>query len=430
MTTRMGILSELARLVAHSVVATGVAGAQTDKDVGIGDQAPLVRYAILKGAPDEIGEATFSPDGCTLATVSGNGIVQLWDVPSRTEKLTFKETVAHGQVRSPASKSRSERMRETVTPMQFAFAFSSDSQFLAALDRDANTHIWSARTGQEVMPSRKLSTSLPWGWPGPTVLFPAERPMAVGVSLVGLHPVKSTVRIWDLSTGTEFVPMRDRISRFSEFAVSHDGRLVAVGIDRGIGQPDGTVEVWDVVNGRRIAKVTTGSLDHNTLAFSHDDKTFVTVKGDRDVGANGWDFLVTAWDLTANVKMKSFKDSMKGRMYAAALSPDDKYLLGMMIDATIEVWNVSTGVRRAFQPNTIEPSMEIDESNFSRKGTLYFTYRRPPEAESVVIRDWWSRRTITSLEGQTLAVFSPDGHMLATAGFDRFITLWSLPEVR
>jgi WD40 repeat protein len=422
--------NESAALIAHSIMAIGILGAGAGNDTGLDGQATLIRQAVLRGAPDEIGEATYSHDSRTLATVSGSGVVQLWDLTTAREKFSFRERVAHGEVRIPASKSSPERFKETVVPIQFAFAFSKDGQFLAAVDKEAKSYVWSTSTGREIIPAKDLSASPPWGWPWPVVLFPAETPMFVGVSFVGFHPVRSSVRVWDLSTGKDFAPMKDRVSRFSEFAVSHDRRLIAVGMDRGLEQPDGTVEVWDVVAGRRIAQTTTGSLENNTLAFSHDDKTLITVRGNRDFAAGAWDFEVTAWDLILDVKKTSFKGSTKRRMYAAALSPDDKYLLAIRIDASIEVWNLGTGTRRDLEDDTIEPSMEIDENDLCPKGTLYVTRRKPPDPDGVLVRDWWSRRTIARLEGQTLAVFSPDGRILATAGTDDSITLWSISEVK
>ena len=185
-----------------------------------------------------------------------------------------------------------------------------------------------------------------------------------------------------------------------------------------------------MVEGRRDARTTAGPLDGNTVAFSQDDQTLIAVKGSRKLGHNGWDFEATAWDLVANAKKTSFKASMNGGMHAVAMSPGDKYLLAIMFDATIEVWDLRTGSRRELQPSSIEPSMEIDESNLSPKGSLYITYRRLPEAEGVVLRDWWTRRTIASFEGQKLGVFSPDGRVLATAGIDNSLTLWIISGVR
>ncbi len=300
------------------------------------------------------------------------------------------------------------------------FAFSRNGQFLVAGDRLFNCVVWNLVTGRAILGPRRLIEDV---CQEPALAFPTVRPVFIAVTVAGVHPVHSLLRMWDIRTGEDHTALKEPLSLFEQFAISHDGRKIALATAvRSVAEPDGSVEVWDIVGGRRIAHMMTGDPDYNPLAFSPDDNSLVTVNG-------GHEFEATTWNLLTDVKKSSFKGKMDSRIFRVEISPDNAYLLAEIRNGEIAVWDMSTGVRRQQSPQADKPSKHVGEIVFSPVGTFYATYRKVDDTE-VVLRDWASGRVISRLEGQTVAVFSPDGRILATAGIDHSLTLWDVSPAK
>jgi WD40 repeat protein len=71
-----------------------LASASGDKTARLWDLATNEESAILKGHTESVMSVTFSPDGKTLATASRDKTVKLWDVATGKEQATLKGTQA------------------------------------------------------------------------------------------------------------------------------------------------------------------------------------------------------------------------------------------------------------------------------------------------------------------------------------------------
>jgi WD40 repeat protein len=192
-----------------------------------------------------------SPDGKWLVCSIPDGGLKLWDVERRGPVQTF-----------PA-------------PADFpALQFSPDGARLAVGGQDGAVKIWDVASG-------KLFH---------TFDSPAERAVAVLYSpdgkwlavFGGANLTISEVRILDAETGEE-VQRPLKITNPSAFTFSPDSRRLV------IGNPDGTVKLWDQTTGQETLTLNGHTGRVTSLAFSPDGRRLISA---------GADFTVRTWDAT------------------------------------------------------------------------------------------------------------------------------------
>src|SRR5947208_98987 len=92
------------------------------------EKAPTVKeQATLKGHTNAVWSVTWSPDGKTLASGSGDMTIKLWDTASGQERATLK---GH-------------------TDWVISVAFSPDGKTLASGSQDQTIKLWDVVTGKE-----------------------------------------------------------------------------------------------------------------------------------------------------------------------------------------------------------------------------------------------------------------------------------------
>jgi WD40 repeat protein/tetratricopeptide (TPR) repeat protein len=187
-------------------------------------------------------------------------------------------------------------------------------------------------------------------------------------------------------------------------ALSSDGRLLAAACSRldGAGRPQGEVGLWEVDTGRRLRTLAAFDQAVYTLAFSADGRLLAAgSEGTHEIDEKGAAFgggRVKVWDTHSGKERAAFATS--DRVYALAFSPD--------------------GVRVAAGSVRFQTSRE-------------WPFTRPAQGE---VRVWdieAGREHMTFARhraGVRALAFSPDGHVLATGGFDHAIKLWDVPARR
>ena len=188
--------------------------------------------------------SAFSQDGRTLATISDNGTVQLWE--TATGQLISSFTV-------PGNTSL------------FSVAFSPDDKSLATGGGDSGTvRLWDTATGQLIN-----SFTVPGGSDADPVVFsPDGKTLATGAYT---HPVE----LWDIAThhpvrsftipGVFTIP---GISGANTVAFRPDGKTLATISDNGM------VELWDTATHHLVSSFTIPGINGaNLMAFSHDGQT-------------------------------------------------------------------------------------------------------------------------------------------------------------
>jgi WD40 repeat protein/transcriptional regulator with XRE-family HTH domain len=299
------------------------------------------------GAPfrDRVFTVAFSPDGKTLATVSDDGNARLWDVAT------------HNQIGPPFGSGEAS-----------ALAFSSSGKTLATGDLDGTARLWDVATHTQIGASLTIgppSNPTPSLEP-PTVAFSPDGKTLATVGGDG------KARLWDVTTHNQIgPPFGDGL--LPQVAFSPDGKTLATTGN------DGKARLWDVTTHTQIgASLTTGPARtpnqplRQVVAFSPDGGTLATT---------GNDGTARLWDLATHTQIGALPTPL---VTAVAFSPDGKTLATGDLDGTARLWDLAavTGL-----PVNVDVSRPVGGP-------------RQPVA------------------------FSPDGKTLATAGIDGTVRLW------
>jgi COMPASS component SWD3 len=260
----------------------------------------------LKGHLGLVSAVAYSPDGMTIASVSSDKTVKLWDTITGTLKSTL---VGHAKEIN-------------------AIAFSPNGTVLASGSLDGTTKLWDVTTGQLVHTLAGHSASVQ------SVAFSADGAIVVSGSW------DQNIKVWNVSKGILIRTIKgqcDVINSLAitmlppDFPLSKRGHreIIAIGT-----QFDGRIKIWDLHTGERV----------QTLA-GHDDSgvTAITISPDgRTLASSGWDKTVRVWNLETTEEkytLKAHSDSV----WSVAFSPDGKTLASGSWDKTIKLWNLQTG---------------------------------------------------------------------------------------
>ena len=227
-----------------------------------------------QGYGEVLDRLAFSPDGSSLATGSGSGVVKVWD----TESLHVRVSMT------------------SHTGSVFSVAFAPNAKQLTSASRDGTVRLWDASNGQELAVLRGRGCYFL------SVAFaPDGKILAAGTS-------DGSVKVWDVSTLKELATLKGHTGQLWAVAFAPDGKVLATG------SRDGLVKLWDAGTLRELATLRGHKSLVTALAFAPDGKTMVT--GSEDGTAKFWD--VTTLQETASLPA--------GRVWSVAFSPDGKTL--------------------------------------------------------------------------------------------------------
>ena len=244
---------------------------------------------------DWVNSVVFSPDGGTLASGSGDGLVRLWDVGTG-ELLAALE--GH-------------------TNTVHSVAFSPDGRSLASVARSSvnsnhwRIRLWDAGTGK---------------------LLHVLEPRSGGVFSVAFSPDGRTlassgrykVWLWDVGTG-ELSDVFEHESEIHSVAYSPDGRILAGG------SRDWRVRLWDVGTGQ-ILQVLRHEEEVRSVAFSPDGGTLASASSDRTV---------RLWEVETGQLLDVLEHD--GKVESVAFSPDGRIVASGSRDGTIRLWDAAAG---------------------------------------------------------------------------------------
>jgi len=327
----------------------------------------------------QVNQFAYSPDGKTLATVSGNGTrsfaetVNLWDAASHQElggALTVNAT-APVLTFSPDSTTLITGSGSTLTFWDIAVArqlgsvihgtlalsaFSPDGRTVAALT-DHGAGLWDVGThrplGQPLLINKYGSAT--------ALSFSPD-----GRQLATSGPFGAGVEFWDVATHRKIGPtvLRQPNQRVSIIAYSPDGKYVAVGGD--------TFALWDRRTGRAAAHRMRFAYPVSGVAFSRDSRVIFTattqvqrwdVATQRRIGrpfavgdaisdmavSPGGDTValitnadVTLWDVTTGRQLGTAINTGVGSLNSLAFSPDGQILAVAGQDGAIRLWDVAS----------------------------------------------------------------------------------------
>ena len=237
--------------------------------------------------------ASFGPDGTRLAT-GHNGTVQLWDLTTMTELITFASPgynitlrfSSDGDLLASGTNGSAVRLWDLTTLERkaefwhysnyndvYSISFNSDDTILASGSQDDTVQLWDLTT-------LKGKATLEHSYNVGSVDFSPD-----GKTLVSVRRDSrgwdNWLHLWDATTG-EFITSLEHSSDINAYAFSPDSSTIASGSD------DNTVQLWDVATGTHKATLLGHNGDVNSVQFSPDGNTLVS--GSDDGSVLFWEF--------------------------------------------------------------------------------------------------------------------------------------------
>lgn len=299
---------------------------------------------------DIVYAVAFSPDGRTVASGSGDGVIVVWDALTGEEMARM----AHGQsilalAFSPdgslllsGSDDDTARVWEAFSGIEVArlqhdevgavvsVDFSPDGNYLVTGSFDGTARVWDTFKGVEL--ARITHGSSPPGHVRAVALSPdGNYVVSGGCDSEDFFCYEGTARVWQAFTGEEIARLTDTGS-ITSVAFSPDGRSVASGIGRRLSDniPSGALVVWDAFTGAEIVHL---ELDHwiSLVAFSPDGRYVASAS------ENG---LIEVWDAFNGGQVVQMTHD--GPVHSLAFSPDGRYIASASGDGTARVWLLQT----------------------------------------------------------------------------------------
>jgi RNA polymerase sigma factor (sigma-70 family) len=278
-------------------------------------------------------KVAYSADGQTVATVSINGKLRLWD--AATAELRREERLGEG---------RSRR----------AMAFSPiGASRMLAIAWQQTIDLWDVA---QVRRTRRIALERQYG-PDCLAFSPDGSTLAAGVASSGAE-----IRLWNVADGALLRRLKSRKNaHVSELAFSPDGKILAA---TGWGSP---LASFETATGRELDLLSGARLVEGPLAFSPDGRTFATT-GDRQA--------LHFWDLATGQDRLATPDVHQGDVAALAFLADGKTLVSGSRDRTARVWDLATGRSTRMFPhaNWVDTIAVSTDSSLLATGSVFPTW--------------------------------------------------------
>ena len=236
---------------------------------------------------------------------------------------------------------------------------------------------------------------------------------------------KHTVSLWDVASRQQVATLLQLEDWRISMSFSPDGTFLAIG-----GEEGGEVSLWDVASRQRVATFEHGGWEFRSMSFSPDGTFLAIALRHRERGVKVWGE-VSLWDVASRQRVATFPLNNINLFYSISFSPDGTLLATAEAGAdsreekyTVSLWNVASRRQIATLQSGGGWHDFVGSVSFSPDGTLLAT----AGYDAVRLWDVASRQEVATFAhpGYVGSVsFSPDGALLATGG-GQTVRLWDV----
>jgi WD40 repeat protein len=324
-----------------------------------------------------------SDDGVKIVTLSSDNLITVWDLPQQNMQ------VSKNLANVPIPNTTVEKSAELVYS-------------LPLIPVIAGAEIPKARANLEKANIKDISELARWGSPQiNAVSFIDNSRMILAATSAGVYFYNST----DLSLKYFF----ETKGWLSSFCVSEDGTWVVTG------DKNGNVAVWNIVDGKEIARFEGQSGEIISLAISPDKSLVASVTDNK---------IVSLWDLNQKQLKFSFKKHAL-RVNKVLFSPDGQYAISGGDDFQVMFWDVNSGEFVKQYPST----QKINDISISPDGTMLALALNNATIEIRNYKDGQIRKTFEDwriVDPFKLIKFLPSNSLLVSGSENGIVRVWNI----
>lgn len=368
----------------------------------------------LTGHLGTVNQVIFSPTQRYLASAGEDGTVRLWSLKSHDAErvLRWQPEAPDAKAQQPGDKG----VKSSPNPEINAIAFSPDGKLLAAIAKGFDQiKIWSVESGM-------LQFNL--NGTGGSIKQLAFSPDGKWLAAIG---AAQTAYLWRVSDGQ----LQHRLAHTSDLvdiAFSPDGTKLLTGSDT-------VAQLWNVSQGR-LLQVWQTPAQAKAVSFNPNGQRVAIALSSGDI---------YQWQIGTQFSKPSVKPelnqaaigqpirTLSPSLERVIFSPDGQSLAAIDQSNDVSVWDTASTKLR-FRVATSERNRQGESTiAFSPDGQQLVTTGlekgSQPPVYTTRLWDVRSGRLVETLHGHSgvikSAQFSPDGSLIATAGEDSSIRVWS-----